>query len=108
MQTLQRRCTSLDEQHTGKIIAACLFIEESPEFRSLHQLADRAGFDNFHFHRLFKAITGLTPRGFAAAYKAKRLRDELTRSSTVTEAIYDAGYNSNSKGFTRFQTRSWG
>ncbi len=96
-----KRCkpdaSSLDEQHTAKIIAACRFIEESPEVPGLQQLADRAGLSTFHFHRLFKAITGLTPRGFAAAYKAKRLRDELTRSSTVTEAIYDAGYNSNSR-----------
>lgn len=88
---------SLEEQHTGKIVAACRFIEESPEIPGLHQLAARAGLSTFHFHRLFKAITGLTPRGFAAAYKATRLRHELTKSSTVTEAIYDAGYNSNSR-----------
>lgn len=46
---------------------------------------------------MFKATTRLTLRGFSSAYKAKRLRHELTKSSTVTEAIYDAGYNSSGR-----------
>jgi methylphosphotriester-DNA--protein-cysteine methyltransferase len=77
-----KRCepdaSSLDEQHTAKIVAARRFIEDSPEVQGLQQLAARAGLSTFHFHRLFKATTGLTPRGFAAAYKAKRLRHELS------------------------------
>jgi AraC family transcriptional regulator, regulatory protein of adaptative response / methylated-DNA-[protein]-cysteine methyltransferase len=50
-----------------------------------------------HFHRVFKAHTGVTPKGYAAAHRARRVRDELTRSATVTEAIYGAGFNSNSR-----------
>src|SRR5437764_1884592 len=44
-----------------------------------------------------KAITGLTPREYAAAHRAKRIRNELGRSGMVTEAIFDAGYNSNER-----------
>jgi AraC family transcriptional regulator of adaptative response/methylated-DNA-[protein]-cysteine methyltransferase len=51
----------------------------------------------FHFHRVFKAQTGVTPKTFAAASRAKRVRTELSRSTTVTDAIYSAGFNSNSR-----------
>jgi AraC family transcriptional regulator of adaptative response/methylated-DNA-[protein]-cysteine methyltransferase len=51
----------------------------------------------YHFHRVFKHITGLTPRAYAAAHRATRLRHALGRSGTVTEAIFDAGYHSNSR-----------
>lgn len=51
----------------------------------------------YHFHRIFKAITGLTPKEYAQANRAKRVRHKLGRSNTVTEAIYDAGYNSSGR-----------
>jgi AraC family transcriptional regulator of adaptative response/methylated-DNA-[protein]-cysteine methyltransferase len=52
----------------------------------------------YHFHRVFKAVTGVTPRGYAAAHRTKRVRSELEkRSKTVTEAIYDAGFNSGGR-----------
>jgi AraC family transcriptional regulator, regulatory protein of adaptative response / methylated-DNA-[protein]-cysteine methyltransferase len=51
----------------------------------------------FHFHRVFKAVTGVTPKAYADAQRAGRVRDELTRAGTVTEAIYGAGFNSNGR-----------
>ncbi len=51
----------------------------------------------YHFHRVFKAITGVTPNAYATAHRAKRLRDELSRTGTVTEAIYGAGFNSSGR-----------
>jgi AraC family transcriptional regulator of adaptative response/methylated-DNA-[protein]-cysteine methyltransferase len=50
-----------------------------------------------HFHRLFKAATGLTPRAWAAAHRAKRVREELAAGATVTQAIYGAGFGSSSR-----------
>jgi AraC family transcriptional regulator of adaptative response/methylated-DNA-[protein]-cysteine methyltransferase len=88
---------SLAEQHAAKIAAACRFIEESEEAPSLNQLANHAGLSSYHFHRVFKAVTGLTPKEYAAAHRAKRMRSELGKSGTVTEAIYNAGYNSNAR-----------
>ena len=64
---------------------------------SLDQLADHAGLSLYHFHRVFKAITGVTPREYAASHRTKRVRSSLGKSDTVTEAIYDAGYNSNGR-----------
>src|SRR3546814_16142486 len=48
----------------------------------------------YHFHRVFKAVAGVTPKAYADARRAKRLRDELAHADgTVTAAIYDAGFN---------------
>jgi AraC family transcriptional regulator of adaptative response/methylated-DNA-[protein]-cysteine methyltransferase len=84
-------------QHAATIAAACRCIEQSEETPSLAQLANHVGLSPYHFHRLFKAITGLTPKKYAAAHRAKRVRGTLSTSATVTEALYDAGYNSNGR-----------
>lgn len=88
---------SLIERHAATVAEACRLMETSEEAPSLEQLADHAGLSTYHFHRVFKAITGLTPKEYAAAHRAKRLRNRLGQSGTVTEAIYDAGYNSNGR-----------
>jgi AraC family transcriptional regulator of adaptative response/methylated-DNA-[protein]-cysteine methyltransferase len=84
-------------QHAVKIASVCRLIETSEETPSLEHLAKHAGLSIYHFHRVFKAITGLTPKAYAAAHLAKRVRSKLGKSGTVTEAIYDAGYNSNGR-----------
>ncbi len=88
---------SLVEQHAAKVTEACRLIETSPAVPSLEELATRAGVSTFHFHRVFKAITGLTPRAYAAAHRGERVRKELGRTRTVTAAIYQSGYNSNGR-----------
>jgi AraC family transcriptional regulator of adaptative response/methylated-DNA-[protein]-cysteine methyltransferase len=87
----------LIEQHAAKITEACRLIETSPSAPSLEELAARAGVSTFHFHRVFKAITGLTPRAYASAHRGERIRKELARTRTVTAAIYQSGYNSNGR-----------
>jgi AraC family transcriptional regulator, regulatory protein of adaptative response / methylated-DNA-[protein]-cysteine methyltransferase len=56
---------------------------------------------SYYFHRVFKAHTGLTPKAYAAAHHARRIRAKLGRSNTVTDAIYDAGYSSNSRFYEK-------
>ena len=51
----------------------------------------------FHFHRLFKTVTGVTPKGYAAQTRARRAADSLRTADTITGAIYDAGFNSSSR-----------
>ena len=60
-------------------------------------MAAAVGMSRFHFHRVFKAITGLTPKAYATSRRAHRVRDELSRSATVTAAIYRAGFSSNGR-----------
>ena len=92
---------SLVEQHAAKVTAACRIIEESETVPGLQELAQRIGLSAYHFHRVFKQVTGLTPREYGAAHREKRVRNELSRSGTVTEAIFDAGYNSNARFYEK-------
>src|SRR6266850_376293 len=87
----------LDAARAEAVARACRLIETAEEVPSLAALADAAGLSRFHFHRVFKTTTGLTPKAFAAAHRARRVRDELSRSDTVTDAIYGAGYNSSGR-----------
>jgi AraC family transcriptional regulator, regulatory protein of adaptative response / methylated-DNA-[protein]-cysteine methyltransferase len=93
-----KRCrpseASLAEQRRAAVTRACRLIETADDPPTLDELADSTGMSRFHFHRVFKAATGLTPRAYAAGRRAERVRKELPRSQTVTEALYGAGFGS--------------
>lgn len=75
----------------------CRHIESAEYMPTLAELAQRAGLSRYHLHRLFKASTGLTPKAYAAAHRAERVRRELQRSGSVSAAIYAAGYQSTAR-----------
>ncbi len=87
----------LAERQAVQVAALCRLIERSDQIPTLAQLASHAGLSAFHTHRLFKAVTGVTPRAYAAAHRARRVRGELRTRGTVTEAIYGAGYSSSAR-----------
>jgi AraC family transcriptional regulator of adaptative response/methylated-DNA-[protein]-cysteine methyltransferase len=89
--------TSLAAQHVALVEAACRKIAQAESALPLSELASDAGLSTYHFHRVFKAVTGLTPRSYAAAHRAKKVRQVLTQTASVTDAIYDAGFSSNSR-----------
>lgn len=80
-----------------RIAELCRYIERADHVPSLDELAQRAGLSPFHLHRMFKAATGVTPRQYAAAHRSRRVRAALDERRTVTQAIYDAGYNSSGR-----------
>ncbi|PNG41479.1 6-O-methylguanine DNA methyltransferase [Pseudomonas asplenii] len=84
-------------QHAATVATACRQIETAENPPALSELAERAGLSPFHFHRVFKATTGLTPRAYAAAHRSRRVREHLADGSSVTDALYEAGFNSNSR-----------
>jgi AraC family transcriptional regulator, regulatory protein of adaptative response / methylated-DNA-[protein]-cysteine methyltransferase len=100
-----KRCTpdqpSLLERQAAMVTRICRQIEASEGTPSLEALAEEAGMSTFHFHRVFRALTGLTPRGYAIAHRENRMRRELERSNTVTQAIYESGYNSNGRFYAK-------
>jgi AraC family transcriptional regulator of adaptative response/methylated-DNA-[protein]-cysteine methyltransferase len=100
-----RRCNpdgpSIECENARLVARACRVIEESEEEPSLEQLADGVGLSPSYFHRVFKSATGLTPKDYAAAHRAKKVRQGLASSNTVTEAIYDAGFNSSGRFYER-------
>lgn len=89
---------STPNKHAALVAQACRRIEAAERPPSLDDLARQAGLSPFHFHRVFKAATGLTPKAYADAQRAQAVRKTLTRgTSSVTDAIFDAGFNANSR-----------
>ena len=88
---------SVAAQHAAIVAAACRRIEAREQLPRLHELAKKAGLSAWHFHRVFKALTGLTPKDYAEACRANRLRQELRPSCSVTDTIYKAGFGSNGR-----------
>ncbi|MEG3010896.1 MAG: bifunctional DNA-binding transcriptional regulator/O6-methylguanine-DNA methyltransferase Ada [Pseudomonas sp.] len=84
-------------QHAATVELACRQIESADTLPALNELAETAGLSPFHFHRVFKAATGLTPKGYASAHRSRRVRERLADGGSVTDALYDAGFNSNSR-----------
>src|SRR5690606_28679418 len=95
---LQGDRTSARAARAERVAQACRLIEASESAPNLDALAAQAGMSPFHFHRIFKAETGLTPKAYAVAHRAHKLRQGLdSAGGTVTDAIYAAGYNSSSR-----------
>jgi AraC family transcriptional regulator, regulatory protein of adaptative response / methylated-DNA-[protein]-cysteine methyltransferase len=85
------------DRQAAAVAKACRMIEEAEEMPSLDRLADAAGMSRFHFHRVFRAVTGVTPKAYADAHRRQRVRKELLEADTVTSALYGAGFNSNGR-----------
>lgn len=100
-----RRCrpdrAPAPDRATAAVVAACRLleqaIEEGADPPALAELAGRVRLSRYHFHRLFRQRTGLTPREYAAAHRDRKLRAGLERGESVTAAIVEAGYASNSR-----------
>lgn len=95
---------SADVANAAIVASACRLIERSEEVPSLKGLAKAANLSTSHFHRLFKSVTGLTPKHYAEAHRASRVRDELAKGRSVTAAIYDAGFNSSGRFYEKSRT----
>jgi AraC family transcriptional regulator, regulatory protein of adaptative response / methylated-DNA-[protein]-cysteine methyltransferase len=100
-----KRCNpdglSVEADNVAIVARACRLIEESEEEPSLADLAAAAGRSPSYFHRRFKAVTGLTPKDYAAANRASKVRESLANGISVTEAIYDAGFNSSGRFYEK-------
>jgi AraC family transcriptional regulator of adaptative response/methylated-DNA-[protein]-cysteine methyltransferase len=96
-----KRCTPRKESAPNTaldaVTQACKFIEESEKEPTLNQMADIVGLSPYHFHRLFKKTLGITPKQYAAANRQTRVRTNLRQDATITDAIYESGYQSSSR-----------
>jgi AraC family transcriptional regulator, regulatory protein of adaptative response / methylated-DNA-[protein]-cysteine methyltransferase len=100
-----KRCKPNDlglaERQAAKVAEICRFIETADHVPSLEELSKRAGMSAYHFHRVFKSVTGVTPAAYARGERAKRMREGLAGEGSVTAAIYGAGFNSNSRFYEK-------
>jgi len=92
---------STANNHSARVAAACRLIERAESAPPLGRLAAIAGLSPYHFHRVFKSFTGMTPREYAAAHRAKRMRSALRSGKSVTEAVMSAGYGSGSRFYEK-------
>jgi AraC family transcriptional regulator of adaptative response/methylated-DNA-[protein]-cysteine methyltransferase len=90
------RASAARARQTQLIAAACRRLETDERTPDLATLARAAGLSRFHFQRLFKQITGLSPKAYASAHRAWRVQTELAEGASVTTAVFAAGYGSNS------------
>ncbi|MCB0044469.1 MAG: bifunctional DNA-binding transcriptional regulator/O6-methylguanine-DNA methyltransferase Ada [Caldilineaceae bacterium] len=79
------------------VIQACKMIEEAEQEPTLNELAAAVGLSPSHFHRVFKQAVGITPKQYAMENRLNRMRNNLPDSATVTDALYEAGYESSSR-----------
>jgi AraC family transcriptional regulator of adaptative response/methylated-DNA-[protein]-cysteine methyltransferase len=87
------------ERHLAAIGRACALIRERDTLPSLAEMADAAGISRFHFHRVFKQITGTTPREWGKAHRLDRFAERLDAGEAVAEAVYSAGFGASSRAY---------
>ncbi|MGQ0596820.1 methylated-DNA--[protein]-cysteine S-methyltransferase [Aquabacterium sp.] len=89
--------TAMRDIDTDMVVALCRHIERAEASPRLDDLAALAGISASRLLRVFKAHTGLTPRAYAAAQRARRVREQLAGGAPVTQAMYGAGYSSSGR-----------
>ena len=87
----------LAQRQAAAVAQACRLIDEVQDAPDLDSLAQAVGMSRFHFHRVFKAHTGVTPKAYAAARRGARLQQGLGSAPSVTEALYEAGFGSSGR-----------
>lgn len=98
-----KRCRPTEDssasRHLAAVEKACALLRTSEATPSLGELADAAGISRYHFHRVFKQITGATPRDYARAHRLGRFAEKLDAGEPVAEAIYASGFGSSSRAY---------
>ena len=98
-----KRCRPNESSQAGRHVAAveraCALIRGRDALPSLDELASVAGISRFHFHRVFKQITGATPREWGKAHRLDRFAARLDAGEPVAEAVYAAGFGASSRAY---------
>ena len=92
---------STNDDNAAMVAKACRLIEKGDAEPSLSDLAEAVGLSSGYFHRVFKATTGLTPKEYAVAHRAARVREGLGSGMSVTRAMYDAGFSSSGRFYEK-------
>jgi AraC family transcriptional regulator of adaptative response/methylated-DNA-[protein]-cysteine methyltransferase len=98
-----KRCRPADgsaaTRHLAAIEKACALLRTGETMPTLAELANAAAISRFHFHRVFKQITGVTPRDYARSHRLGRLGEKLDAGQPIAASIYDAGFGSSSRAY---------
>lgn len=86
----------------SKLLEICRYVDANPSAaHTLTTLSKRAAISPFHMHRLFKSFLQITPRDYVEQVRVAALKDRLRSTASVTDAIYDAGFESSSAVYGR-------
>ncbi len=97
-----RERSDTSDPHIERIRHLCRYIETHlEESLTLEALGGQVGLSPFHLQRIFKRVTGLTPRQYADACRLGVLKTRLKERRTVTMAMLEAGYGSSSRLYER-------
>jgi AraC family transcriptional regulator of adaptative response/methylated-DNA-[protein]-cysteine methyltransferase len=99
------RDTSQAQRHAAAVTHACRLIEAAEIAPPLQELAAAVNLSAYHFHRVFKRVTGVTPKAYASARRSQRVATELKSAKTVTSALYEAGFNAPSRFYESTHAR---
>lgn len=92
------RCRPDELARDAEAVQAALLLIGAAEIApSLDELAAAVGYSAFHFHRVFKRATGVTPAAYARGLRARAMSDSLAAEPRITDAIYEAGYSGPSR-----------
>ncbi|MET0895037.1 MAG: bifunctional DNA-binding transcriptional regulator/O6-methylguanine-DNA methyltransferase Ada [Acidimicrobiia bacterium] len=104
-----RRCDPTGHSPAARraalVAEACRVIDASPTPPTLAVLAAALGLSPHHLHRVFTAELGVTPKAYADARRAARVRDALGEGAAVSSAVYDAGFGSNGRFYAASNDR---
>jgi len=81
--TVQRACAYLDSHLDEPVTLAAL--------------GDALGVSPYHLQRMFKRVTGVSPKEYVSARRVERLKGRLQQGDGVADATYEAGYGSGSR-----------
>lgn len=99
-----KRCqpdkTTPEQQRIDKVAYACRLLEQDTPI-TLEALAEAVAVSPYHFHRLFKSVTGVTPKAWQQAWRTRRLRESLNEGEPITQAVLAAGFPSSSSYYRR-------
>lgn len=84
-----------EQQKIDKVAYACRLLEQEAPV-TLDALALAVAVSPYHFHRMFKSVTGMTPKAWQQAWRARRLRESLSEGESVTQAVLAAGFPTSS------------
>jgi len=84
-------------RHSALVTALCRHIEAAAQPPSLDELAAQAHMSPHHLHRIFKAVTGVTPKAYADAHRDRKVREALGAGKGVTQALHGAGFQAPSR-----------
>ncbi|WP_232491963.1 bifunctional transcriptional activator/DNA repair enzyme AdaA [Novosphingobium kaempferiae] len=93
---------SRDEEAVNRALALLADVEAAP---ALGELAAEVGYSPTHFQRVFKRAVGLSPAEYVRARRVERAGEALSEGSSVTGAIYEAGFGASSRFYEATQGR---